>query len=70
LPAGLTFDQCELVLRTGSDLDKQHPQFGPFLQVMPWPALPSLPDQDLRAIYPTLSAIPPAQPGACSGAGP
>ncbi len=69
LPAGLTFEQFKLVIRTGIDLDKAHPQFGPFLQVMPWPVLQSMTDHDLRAIYEYLSAIPAAQPGTCSGAG-
>ena len=59
----MTFDQFKLVIRTGIDLDKAHPQFGPLLQVYQ-----SMTDQDLRAIYEYLSAIPPAQPGSCSGA--
>jgi hypothetical protein len=65
----MTFDQFKLVIRTGIDLDKAHPQFGPLLQVMPWPVYQSMTDQDLRAIYEYLSAIPPAQPGSCTGAG-
>jgi hypothetical protein len=64
----MTFDQFKLVIRTGIDLDKAHPQFGPLLQVMPWPVYQSMTDQDLRAIYEYLSAIPPAQPGSCGGA--
>ena len=51
------------LLRTGIDMDHQHPQFGPLLQVMPWPTYPSMSDHDLRAIYEYLRAIPPAEPG-------
>lgn len=69
LPAGMTFEQFKLVIRTGVDLDKAHPQFGPLLQVMPWPVYQSMTDRDLRAIYEYLSAIPRAHPGTCTGAG-
>ena len=69
LPEGLTREQFELVIRTGIDLDKEHPQFGPLLQVMPWPVYQSMTDHDLDAIYEYLSAIPHAEPGACTGAG-
>jgi len=62
LPAGMTFEQFKLVIRTGVDLDKAHPQFGPLLQVMPWPVYQSMTDRDLRAIYEYLSAIPPGAP--------
>jgi hypothetical protein len=57
-PAGMTVDEFILVMRTGIDLDNRHPQFGPLLQVMPWPFFKDLSDQDLRAIYEYLSAIP------------
>jgi hypothetical protein len=63
LPAGLTFPQFKLVMRTGIDLDHQHPQMGPLLQVMPWPAYQSMTDRDLQAIYEYLRAIPTAEPG-------
>ncbi len=62
-PAGLSFDRFVVVLRTGFDFDHAHPQFGPLLQVMPWPVFQSMTDQDLRAIYEYLSAIPHAEPG-------
>ena len=62
-PAGLTFDQFEEVMRTGFDFDHAHPQFGPLLQVMPWPVFQSMTDHDLRAIYEFLSSIPHAEPG-------
>lgn len=62
-PAGLTFEKFEEVLRVGTDFDHQHPQFGPLLQVMPWPVFQSMSDLDLRAIYEYLSAIPRAEPG-------
>jgi hypothetical protein len=45
-------------MRTGIDPDQAHPQFGPFLQVMPWPAFQDMTDKDLHAIYEYLSAIP------------
>lgn len=70
-PAGLTYDQFALVLRTGIDLDNAHPPIK-LLQVMPWPYYGKLTDGDLRALYEYLSAIPPrkAPPaGACTGAG-
>jgi hypothetical protein len=55
---GATFSEFREILRTGVDPDKAHPQTGPFLQVMPWPVYQSLTDNDLRAIYEYLSAIP------------
>lgn len=72
LPAGLTLEQFKLVMRTGVDLDHEHPQFGPLLQVMPWPVLRNMNDRDLHAIYEYLSAIPHADmppTGSCSNAG-
>jgi hypothetical protein len=62
-PAGLTEAQFIHTIRTGEDPD--HP--GMLLQVMPWPVFRNLTDRDLRAIYAYLSAIPPAQPGICTG---
>jgi hypothetical protein len=62
LPAGLTFDQFVQVMRTGKDFKNRHPQFGPLLQVMPWPAYAKFTDDDLEAIYAYLSAIPHADP--------
>jgi hypothetical protein len=56
LPAGLTFDEFRHLLRTGETDD--HPQFGPLMQVMPWPTFRKMTDNDLRAIYEYLSAIP------------
>lgn len=47
----------------GTDFDHAHPQFGPLLQVMPWPVFQSMSDHDLRAIYEYLSSIPHADPG-------
>lgn len=52
-PAGLTYAQFETVLRTGRDDEDGH-----ILQVMPWPVYGKLADQDLRAIYEYLRAIP------------
>src|SRR5881392_1767804 len=69
LPAELTLDEFKLVLRTGIDLDQEHPQFGPLLQVMPWPVYQSMNDHDLEAIYEYLRSIPHAEPGSCTGPG-
>ena len=72
LPAGLTLEQFKLVIRTGVDLDHEHPQFGPLLQVMPWPVLGNMNDRDLHEVYEYLSAIPHTDmppTGSCSNAG-
>jgi len=54
-PAGLTLAQFITTLRTGHNpLDPP----GVLLQVMPWPEFGKKTDQDLRAIYEYLSAIP------------
>ena len=63
MPAGLTEEQFLHLIRTGEDPD--HP--GQVLQVMPWPVYRNMTDRDLRAIYAYLTAIPPAQPGICTG---
>ena len=55
---GRTFEEFRDILRTGIDPAQAHPQFGPFLQVMPWPAFQNMTDRDIRAIYEYLSAIP------------
>ncbi len=55
---GATYKEFHDIMRTGIDLDQAHPQFGPFLQVMPWPAFQDMTENDLRAIYEYLSAIP------------
>lgn len=59
LPAGRTFDEFLQILRTGIDLDQAHPQYGPLLQVMPWPAFGHMTTHDIRAIYEYLGALPP-----------
>jgi hypothetical protein len=61
LPAGMTLDDFFLVMRMGQDLDNLHPQMGPLLQVMPWPSFRKMTDQEIRAIYEYLSAIPPVK---------
>jgi hypothetical protein len=63
LPANLTWPQFLQEIRTGIDLKHKHPQFGPLLQVMPWPTYQSMTDHELLAIYTYLKAIPPATPG-------
>ena len=55
---GGTFEEFRAIMRTGIDPDHAHPQFGPFLQVMPWPVFQDMTSTDLRAIYEYLSAIP------------
>lgn len=69
---GDTFDQFLYTIRTGIDPDHLHPTCsgapdancipspfnGNLLQVMPWPGLRNLSDNDLRAIYEYLSTIP------------
>lgn len=58
-PAGLTLPQFISTLRTGHNpLDPP----GELLQVMPWPAFGKKTDQDLRAIYEYLRAIPSIEP--------
>jgi hypothetical protein len=55
---GASFEEFRDIIRTGIDPDQAHPQFGPYLQVMPWPQFQDMTDHDLRAIYEYLSAIP------------
>ena len=55
---GASFEEFRDILRTGIDPDRAHPQFGPYLQVMPWPNFQNMTDRDIRAIYEYLSAIP------------
>jgi hypothetical protein len=55
---GATFQEFRNIMRTGIDPDHAHPFAGPFLQVMPWPAYQDMTNNDLRAIYEYLSAIP------------
>jgi len=55
---GASFEEFRDIMRTGVDPDQAHPQFGPLLQVMPWPNFQNMSDNDLRAIYEYLSAIP------------
>jgi hypothetical protein len=61
-PAGYSFEQFALAIRTGADL-KNLPPYSPsqsrdLLQVMPWPAFDDWTDHDLRAVYEYLSALP------------
>jgi hypothetical protein len=55
---GATYQEFLDILRTGIDPDQAHPQFGPYLQVMPWPTFHNMTDHDIRAIYEYLSTIP------------
>jgi hypothetical protein len=61
LPAGLTFKAFRHVIRTGEDPDRP----GQVLQVMPWPVYQAMTDNDLRAIYEFLLAIPAIEPNTC-----
>jgi hypothetical protein len=56
LPASKTFAQFSAVFQHGTDFDNP----GQILQVMPWPAFQSMTNEDIRAIYEYLSALPPA----------
>jgi hypothetical protein len=62
LPAGLLLADFIRTMRTGQDLKNLHPQFGPLLQVMPWPEFSGYSDRDLEAMYLYLSVIPHADP--------
>jgi hypothetical protein len=55
-----TFDEFLQIIRHGIDFDHLHPQFGPLLQVMPWPVYQSMTRHDIEAIYEYLRSIPPA----------
>jgi hypothetical protein len=56
MPASKTFAEFSAVFRHGTDFDNP----GQILQVMPWPAFQSMTNDDIRAIYEYLSALPPA----------
>lgn len=53
-PAGLTFDQFRILIRTGVAPEHQTR----LLQIMPWPTFRKMDDHDLQAIYEYLSSIP------------
>ena len=70
---GHTFEEFKTILRTGKDFDHIHPPCpkmgtdgcilpvvadGDLLQIMPWPIYSNMSDQDIRAIYEYLRAIP------------
>jgi hypothetical protein len=55
---GASFEEFRNIMRTGIDPDHAHPQYGPYLVVMPWPVYQGMTDHDLRAVYEFLSAIP------------
>jgi len=55
---GASFQEFVKTMRTGVDPDQAHPQISTLLQVMPWPQFQDMTDNDLRAIYEYLSAIP------------
>ena len=56
LPASKTFAEFSAVFQHGTDFDNP----GQLLQVMPWPTFQSMTNDDIRAIYEYLSALPPA----------
>ncbi len=69
---GHTFAEFRTILRTGHDFDGVHPTCtgapngsclpppfdGRLLQIMPWPVYAKMSEDDIRAIYEYLSAIP------------
>ena len=69
---GTTLDEFIQIIRTGVDMDHVHPTCtgkpdgkclpapfnGDLLQIMPWPIQQNMSDDDLKAIYAYLSAIP------------
>ncbi|MCP3101898.1 cytochrome C [Myxococcus sp. K15C18031901] len=57
LPGGMTFEVFLARMRTGQKED------GSILQIMPWPVYAKMRDDDLRAVYEYLRAIPHAEPG-------
>ncbi len=52
-PEGHTFKEFAQMMRTGHDVEEDR-----ILQVMPWPVYRNMTDEDLRAIYEYLRAIP------------
>ena len=58
LPEGHNYAQFLQIIRTGVELDKAHPEYGPLLQVMPWPSFRNMTDHDIRAIYEYLRVLP------------
>jgi hypothetical protein len=62
---GHTFEQFKNLLRTGHDPDDPTH----ILQVMPWPVFRNMTDDDLRAIYEFLKALPHREPGVCVAPG-
>jgi len=65
LPGGLSFADFKSAMQMGTVSAKP----GHILQVMPWPTLHNLYDNDLMAIYQYLSAIPSAPAGTCTAEG-
>lgn len=61
-PGGMTFQDFLNAMQNGEVSSKP----GHILQVMPWPTFRHLYQNDLRAIYEYLSAIPSAKPGTCT----
>ena len=62
LPAGMTFDEFQHVIRTGEDTKHLPPHVpsaeNDLLQVMQWPIFRYMSERDLRAVYEYLRAIP------------
>jgi len=70
-PEGNTLSDFKLIMRTGKDLDHDHPSCsatittnclsfpfnGDLLQVMPWPNFQDMTDRQLTALYVFLSAV-------------
>jgi hypothetical protein len=57
-PGGLSLTEFLDVMHNGTDYENAHPMISPLLQVMPWPVYGKMSDNDLKAIYAYLQAIP------------
>ncbi|HLH03531.1 MAG TPA: hypothetical protein VKX25_12220 [Bryobacteraceae bacterium] len=64
-PGGLTYAQFKSAMHDGASVHSP----GHILQVMPWPIYRNMDENDFRAVYAYLSAIPSAPSGAgqCTG---
>ncbi|HET8897975.1 MAG TPA: hypothetical protein VFN09_04280 [Rhodanobacteraceae bacterium] len=72
LPGGRTLDDFMQAMREGHDFDcvPGGPVPGcPIMQVMPWPYHAQMNDNDLKAIYAYLGAIPHAEPASSGSSG-
>ena len=59
-PGGMTYQQFKAAMQGGASAHNP----GHILQIMPWPMFRNMYENDLRAVYSYLSALPPAPSGA------